>query len=93
MCAKITDNRFPACTRCGSQDIIKNGFNGAGNQQYLCKSCGRVYVPEPYLKKDIITIADRMLLAEIPVRVITEVLTGFVSRRWLYSRKGELDVG
>ena len=28
------------CTKCESSNIIKNGHNSAGKQQYLCKNCG-----------------------------------------------------
>lgn len=27
------------CTRCKSSNIIKNGHNGSGQQQYFCKDC------------------------------------------------------
>ena len=27
------------CTKCGSQNTIKNGHNNAGKQQYQCKDC------------------------------------------------------
>jgi len=27
------------CTKCGSQNIISNGHNSAGKQQYHCKDC------------------------------------------------------
>ena len=53
----------------------------------MCKSCKRVFVLEPYLKKDAITIADRMLAENIAVPVISRILKGFVSRRWLYDRR------
>lgn len=28
------------CHKCGSDQIVKNGSNGAGNPKYKCKSCG-----------------------------------------------------
>ena len=28
------------CSRCGSEDIVKNGKNKSGTQTYKCKSCG-----------------------------------------------------
>ncbi len=27
------------CTKCGSENIVKNGHNVSGQQQYLCKDC------------------------------------------------------
>ena len=37
------------CRVCGSENIVKNGTNKAGNPQYHCKDCGayRVLVPKP----------------------------------------------
>ena len=82
--------KFPECPRCTSQDVWRNGQNSAGNQQYRCRTCGRVYVLEPYLPNDIRLIADRMLRQGIKVPVIAEVLSGFISRRWLYERRKTL---
>lgn len=38
------------CTRCGSEDIVRNGTTRYGKQQYKCKSCGRYSVLEPSVK-------------------------------------------
>jgi transposase-like protein len=35
------------CRICGSQNIVKNGHNASGSQQYLCKDCGKRGVLEP----------------------------------------------
>ena len=35
------------CRNCDSQDIVKNGHNASGSQQYLCKRCGTHGVLEP----------------------------------------------
>jgi transposase-like protein len=83
---------IPSCPRCSSQEIWKSGRNGAGTQQWRCKTCDRVFVVEPYLKADIRLIADRMLKAQMPVPEIARILNGFVSRRWIYLRRGELNV-
>jgi IS1 family transposase/DNA-directed RNA polymerase subunit RPC12/RpoP len=29
------------CRNCGGQNIVKNGHNASGSQQYLCKDCGK----------------------------------------------------
>lgn len=29
------------CRHCGSQNIVKNGHNASGSQQYWCKDCGK----------------------------------------------------
>ena len=36
-----------SCRACGSQNIVKNGHNAYGNQQYWCKDCGKRGVLEP----------------------------------------------
>lgn len=38
-----------ACRQCGSENIIKNGKNACGNQQYHCKACRAygVLAPKP----------------------------------------------
>ncbi len=36
-----------ACRNCGSQNIVKNGHNASGSQQYWCKDCGKRGVLEP----------------------------------------------
>ena len=35
------------CRNCDSRDIVKNGHNASGSQQYLCKNCRRYGVLEP----------------------------------------------
>jgi len=35
------------CRNCESQNIIKNGHNASGSQQYYCKDCGKRSVLEP----------------------------------------------
>jgi len=36
-----------SCRNCGSQNIVKNGHNACGNQQFWCKDCGKRGVLEP----------------------------------------------
>ena len=35
------------CRACSSQNIVKNGHNASGSQQYWCKDCGKRGVLEP----------------------------------------------
>jgi transposase-like protein len=35
------------CRHCGSQNIVKNGHNSSGSQQYWCKDCGKRGVLQP----------------------------------------------
>ena len=38
------------CRDCQSTNIVKNGFNVYGNQQYQCKDCGASKVLQPTVK-------------------------------------------
>jgi transposase-like protein len=33
-------NKHGNCTKCQSDNLVKNGHNGSGKQQYHCKDCG-----------------------------------------------------
>jgi Transposase. len=35
------------CRQCHSQNIVKNGHNASGSQQYWCKECGKRGVIDP----------------------------------------------
>jgi len=39
-----------SCRDCGSQNIVKNGFNRCRSQQYRCKDCGASKVLNPKVK-------------------------------------------
>jgi insertion element IS1 protein InsB len=39
-----------ACRKCHSENIVKNGKNACGNQQYKCKDCGCCAVLQPKLR-------------------------------------------
>lgn len=90
MRAKCGNSKIPECPRCGGVVVWKNGTSRAGKQQYRCRDCHRVFVKEPYLNEVVVKIADRMILEEIPIPAISRVLSGHVSRRWLYNRKGAI---
>ncbi len=44
MIAKLVVYR---CRKCNSENIVKNGHNASGSQQYWCKECGQCGVLEP----------------------------------------------
>jgi transposase-like protein len=44
----ITNVKTYTCPRCGSANLVKNGRNRYGNQQYLCKDCRKSGVLDPY---------------------------------------------
>ncbi len=39
-----------SCRDCGSLNVIKNGFNICGNQQYKCRDCGASKVLAPKIR-------------------------------------------
>jgi insertion element IS1 protein InsB len=43
----ITETHIHTCTKCSSQNIVRNGHNRYGHQQYRCKDCGTCRVLEP----------------------------------------------
>lgn len=94
MTAKLKDriDKTPSCPKCGGQDLWRHGKNASGSRQWFCRSCRRVFVAEPYLPADVKLIADRMIQEEIAIPKIAVVLHGFVSKRWLYNRKGLINV-
>jgi len=87
MIAKSREKSRLLCPRCGNSTIWKNGTSRAGKQQHRCSQCGRVFVTEPYVSQAIKEIADRLLSNNVEVPIAARVLSGYVSRRWLYSRK------
>ena len=38
------------CRSCQSENIVKNGHNACGKQQYRCKDCGACKVLEPTVR-------------------------------------------
>lgn len=38
---------MPTCRRCGSPNLVKNGHNQYGSQQFRCKACGKSAVLKP----------------------------------------------
>jgi transposase-like protein len=43
----ITETHTYSCGKCGSTNIVRNGINRSGNQQYLCKDCHTCRVLSP----------------------------------------------
>lgn len=81
------------CPNCASERLWRHGRNASGKQQYRCRVCDRIFVESPRMAPWVRTIADRMLLQGISIRIASEVLQGYVSKRWLYQRKGWLNEG
>jgi transposase-like protein len=43
----IVEEKIYTCRGCGSSNIVKNGKNRYGNQQYRCKECNKSGVLNP----------------------------------------------
>ena len=43
----VVETTVHTCRRCVSTNIVKNGRNACGNQQYKCKDCGMSAVLKP----------------------------------------------
>lgn len=74
------------CPDCGSNAVIKNGFNATSKQNHKCNSCGRQFVIDPLklpISDKVKALIDRLLLERISLAGIARV-TG-VSERWLQS--------
>ncbi|MCP4709967.1 MAG: IS1 family transposase [Planctomycetes bacterium] len=46
----ISETVVYSCRRCGSENIVKNGTNACGNQQYWCKDCNAHLVLNPTVR-------------------------------------------
>lgn len=58
----ITDEITYTCRRCGSTNLVKNGHNQAGSQQFRCKDCGKSAVLKPQKRRNDAEI-DQILAA------------------------------
>jgi len=43
----ITETKVATCTKCGSNNLRRNGKTAAGKQKYACKDCGAYGSVEP----------------------------------------------
>ena len=43
----VTETIIHVCRVCGSSNIVKNGHNASGSQQFWCKDCGKRGVLNP----------------------------------------------
>jgi insertion element IS1 protein InsB len=72
----ITQTLTQVCRSCGSTDIVKNGTNKCGSQQYHCKTCGvyRVMTPKERHSSWTKGLVLRLLLERISLRGIGRVI-------------------
>ena len=76
-----------SCPRCGADDAVRAGRSDTGKQRYRCRSCRRVYLADPGVPKLVRVLVDRMCAEGISPAIITRVLAGAVSQRWVYARR------
>lgn len=75
---------MPRCRQCQSEKVVKNGHIHNGKQRYLCRECGRQFVPEATKKvisKETWVLVDRLLLEKLPIAGIARV--SGISETWL----------
>jgi len=75
---------MPACPRCGSTQVVKNGHIHNGKAKLACKVCRRQFVENPEWKPisaETKALIDRLLLERVSLAGIVRV-TG-VSAKWL----------
>lgn len=73
-----------SCPQCGSGSVVKNGHIHNGKQRYLCRDCGRQFVPESTKKvigDETKALIDRLLLEKLPLAGIARSVQ--VSETWL----------
>jgi len=75
---------MPACPRCGSTKVIKNGYIHNGKPKFACKECQRQFVEhsqQRLISEATRALVDKLLLERVALAGIVRV-TG-VSARWL----------
>lgn len=84
----LRTSALPTCPDCNSDSVVENGFihNGKqnGEQNHLCKDCGRQFVKDPQNKvisDETKALIDKLLLEKIPLAGIARVVD--VSEVWL----------
>ena len=75
---------MPKCPRCGSSQVIKNGYIHNGKPKFACKACKRQFVDNPVwrpISAETKALIDKLLLERVSLAGIARV-TG-VSSQWL----------
>ncbi len=76
--------RCPACPACHGCHVMKNGFTRHGDQNHMCRECGRQFVEntkQNRISTEVRDQVDKLLLERISLAGIARV-TG-VSEDWL----------
>jgi insertion element IS1 protein InsB len=80
-----TGEIMPACPKCNSSNVIKNGSIFSGKKKFMCNDCNRQFVDSPsnkIIKDEEWDIVDRLLLERMPISAISRVMN--ISRGWLH---------
>ena len=75
---------IPSCPRCHATHVVRNGRNRSGSPNFLCRGCGRQFVPAPRkgpVSDDTQALIRRLLRERMSLRGIARAVG--VSRSWL----------
>jgi len=75
---------IPPCPRCRGTHVVRNGRLRSGSVQFLCRGCGRRFVPDPKrgpVSDDRKDLVRRLLRERMSLRGIARAVG--VSRSWL----------
>ena len=75
---------MPACPRCQSEQVIKNGRIHNGTPKFACRACGRQFVETPtkrIISQETRALVDKLLLERVSLAGIVRITT--VSAAWL----------
>lgn len=75
---------MPACPRCQSEHIVKNGRIHNGTPKFACRACGRQFVEAPtkrMINDETRSLVDKLLLERVSLAGIVRITN--VSPAWL----------
>ena len=76
----IQETKTYRCRVCDSENIVKNGTNRCGNQQYWCKDCGARRVLKPKRKHPVEKkVMVSKLVDEAPLKIDEETLSDMIT--------------
>ena len=82
---------IPACPRCHATHVVRNGRTQSGSPNFLCRGCGRRFVPDPKrgpVPDDRRELVRRLLRERLSLRAIARAAG--VSRSWLQTFVNDL---
>jgi transposase-like protein len=82
---------IPPCPRCHATHVVRNGRTQAGSSNFLCRGCGRRFVPDrkkgpvPEERRELVR---RLLRERLSLRAVARAAG--VSRSWLQTFVNDL---